>query len=239
MTGAPGPDTPVGPPVGTAAAEQRRQLATLAELIASAPLNLVSREDRSRVLELHVAEAVAVTTALAPAEGSRCLDLGSGGGLPGLVMAVLRPDAHIACLDARAKKMRFVEGAAAALGLSNVAVLSGRAEALARRDDLRCSYDTVVSRAVARASVVAELARGFLRPGGMLSVVKGPRYGEELDGFRRVATPLRYGAVSVRSIPAAPRPTWVIESRASGRCPEWIPRTNGVPQRQPLEEGDE
>jgi 16S rRNA (guanine527-N7)-methyltransferase len=210
------------------------QLSALAELIATAPLNLVSKRDRARVGELHVPESVAVTAALNIPPGRRVLDLGSGGGLPGLVLAVLRPDVTVVCLDARAKKMRFVVDTAGQLGLENVSVLAERAEMSARNPQQRERFDVVISRALASAAVVAELGRGFLRPGGWLHVVKSERYEDEVPTLRRVRGRLGYGRPRVIDVPDAPRPTWLVQLRAAGACPRWVPRKDGVPQQDPL-----
>lgn len=198
-------------------------------------MNLVSRRDRGNVLEVHITESRLVTRAMRLNANARCLDLGSGGGLPGLVIAVLRPDVAVTCLDARSKKMGFVQAAAKQLDLRNVSVYAGRAELLARHDGLRGAFDVVVSRALARMNVVAELARGFLAPSGMLSAVKGSRYPTELAAADEVASRLRYERVRIQEVRGCVRPTWLLNMRAIGLAPEWVPRQNGVPQAQPLE----
>ena len=208
----------------------------LADLIREAPLNVVSRRDRDGVRRLHIAESEAVAQALSLPSGARCLDLGSGGGLPGLVVAIVRPDIAVTCLDARAKKVRFIEEAAKALNLRNVEAVSGRAEIIGRDGSLRSSFSCVTCRAVARTSIVAELARAFLAPGGQLAVIKGPAHTDELDGAHRVADPLRYTMPVVAPLPGAPRPTWIVRMTAVGSVPDWVPRMDGVPQNEPLEE---
>lgn len=210
------------------------QLDRLAELIATAPLNLVSKRDRARVATVHVPESAAVVDALSLPPRRRVLDLGSGGGLPGLVLAILRPDVEVVCLDARAKKMDYVAGMIRELDLENATVVPARAEVAARRDELREAFDVVVSRALATAAVVAELARGFLRAGGWLYVVKSERYEEELPAVRRVRGRLSYGPPHIVDVGGAPRPTWLLQLRAVGACPRWVPRKDGMPQNEPL-----
>ena len=212
----------------------RERLDTLARLVAEAPLNLVSRRDRPVIREIHVAEAEAVTAALALAPGATLLDLGTGGGLPGLVIAILRPDVVVTCLDARAKKVRHVELMSNELRLTNVAVVARRAEEGAREARLRAAFDCVVSRALGAANVVAELGRGFVAPSGRLAVIKGPHHGEELARARAAAAGLRFHEPTVARVDAAPRPTWLLEMVAIGQPPPWVPRSNGVPQHDPL-----
>lgn len=181
-----------------------------------------------------MAEAEAVTAALALPPAARVLDLGSGGGLPGLVVAILRPDVAVTCLDARAKKMRYVEYIRSELRLTNVAVVARRAEEGAREKPLRAAFDCVVSRALGATNVVAELGRGFVAPAGRLAVVKGPQHREELAGARAAVGRLRFKEPTVLHVDAAPRATWLIEMVAIGEPPPWVPRPNGIPQHDPL-----
>jgi len=111
----------------------------------------------------------------------RVLDLGSGGGLPGLVLATYRPELELTLLEARRRACRFLREAVTALDLARVAVVEARAEDAARRPDLREAFDAVVARSFGPPAVTAECAVGFLRIGGRL-VVSEPPGGEERDG---------------------------------------------------------
>jgi 16S rRNA (guanine527-N7)-methyltransferase len=102
------------------------------------------------------------------------LDLGSGGGLPGLVLATYRPELELTLLEARQRACRFLREAVATLDLSQVLVVEARAEDAARRPDLRESFDVVVTRSFGPPAVTAECAVGFLRPGGRLVVSEPP-----------------------------------------------------------------
>lgn len=210
------------------------QLELLAGLIAGAPLNLVSRRDRADVRTLHVDEAVAVGRALDVRIGDRWLDLGTGGGLPGLALAICFPRAQWTLLDATAKKIAAVERFATVLELANVVTDCGRAEERARAGDLREAFDGVVTRALAALPVAAELARGFLRPGGLFAAVKGPRHREELAAVRPALPSLRFAAPETRRIGGTARPTWLVTMRAEGSAPHGVPRATGLPRSQPL-----
>jgi len=106
--------------------------------------------------------------------GGRVLDLGSGGGLPGLVLATARPDLGLTLLEARRRACRFLREAVADLGLTGVDVVEARAEEAARRPDLRETFDAVVARSFGPPAVTAECAVGFLRPAGRLVVSEPP-----------------------------------------------------------------
>ncbi len=99
----------------------------MADLLARSPLNLVSVRDRARLRELHLTEALAVGRALQPGVGETWLDLGTGGGLPGLVLAIAYPATHWVLIDATTKKVAAVAEIASRLGLPNVTTRSGRA----------------------------------------------------------------------------------------------------------------
>ena len=208
-------------------------LARLAGLLRAAPLNLVAAGDRAHVHERHVDECAAIGRALVPLPAGRWLDLGTGGGLPGLVLALQHPGVRWVLLDATRRKMEAVREFARELGLRNVEVAVGRAEALAR-GPLRGSFDGVVSRAVARLVVLAELARGFLCPGGRLVAVKGPAWDQELAEAGAGLELLGYGQPTVAAVAGTARPTWLVTIPAIGPPPGAFPRRDGVPRARPL-----
>lgn len=194
----------------------------------------MSARERGRVLEVHIPECVAVAEALAPSPGSSWLDLGTGGGLPGLVGAVVAPAVGWTLVDARRKKTAAVEGFARELGLDNVTVVTGRAEELAHVPAHRERYDGVVSRAVATLPVLAELARGFCAPHGVIAAVKGPSWPDEVDWLGPALRRLRLATPSVQALSAPERPTVLVTMRPTGPAPTRYPRAVGVPASKPL-----
>lgn len=210
--------------------------ARLAELIAASPHNLVSRGDRQLVATAHLPEAVAVGAALEPASGSRWLDLGTGGGLPGLALAIGWPEVSWTLLDSTRKKVQAVEQFAAALDLRNVTVVAERAEAAAHHRSHRGTFDGVVARAVAPLPVLVELARGFLRPGGILAAIKGPAWEEELSAAREALRVLRLREPMAVHLTSVARTTWLVTMRADGAPQPGFPRRVGVPRQDPIHE---
>ncbi len=151
-------------------------------------LNLTSARALADVWRVHIFDSLAVLPVLddltgtgsrpAPAAGDasgrtlRVVDIGCGGGLPGLPLACVRPDIRFTLIDATRRKTEAVRRMAAGLGLTNVEVVWGRAEALAVSPAHREQYDVTLARAVAELRVLVGYAAGFLRVGGQAWVHK-------------------------------------------------------------------
>ena len=153
----------------------------LARLLAmNERMNLTAIEDPVAAWERHVLDAWTLLPLLAGLPvGARLLDVGSGGGVPGIPLAIARPDLAVTLVEATQKKAAFLEAVVASLGLSNVRVHARRAEELSR-GELRRTFDVVTARAVARLAKLIPLTAPFLRPGALLLLVKGQRADEEL-----------------------------------------------------------
>lgn len=218
---------------GTLPPDQASLLDAYADFLATAPLNLVARAARTQVRS-HIDETRALHTLIALEPGTRWIDLGTGGGLPGLVLAVLSPATEWVLIDSVGKKVDAVSAFVRDAGIENIVLRQGRAEELAWETGLRGTAAGVTTRAVAALDVVAELTRGFLRPGGLSIAVKGPRVQDELPAFAGVRSRLGYGEHELVDVPAAPRPTWLVIMRAVGAPPRGVPRGTGLPQHRPL-----
>ncbi|NRF69369.1 16S rRNA (guanine(527)-N(7))-methyltransferase RsmG [Aquincola sp. S2] len=140
--------------------------------------NLTALREPSEMLSHHLLDCLAVLPALARhAKGRplRILDVGSGGGLPGVVLAVAQPDWSVTCIDAVAKKSGFVRQVAGELALPNLRSVHGRVEALPAEG----RFDVIVSRAFASLADFTELSRTQLAPGGVWLAMKGRAPDEE------------------------------------------------------------
>ncbi len=166
--------------------------------------------------ERHIPESAGLA-ALLPSgpPQQRLIDVGRGGGFPGVVIAILRPDIHVTLLDGRKKKTDFLRTVAEELCL-DVTVLRGRAEELILSDH-GGAYDLATARAVAPMVRLLPWTLPFLRPGGMLYAVKGERWSEELDDAQEVLRRLRGRVVATPSeigsgTPNAPRTVIVMRA---------------------------
>ncbi|MGI8575891.1 MAG: 16S rRNA (guanine(527)-N(7))-methyltransferase RsmG [Egibacteraceae bacterium] len=210
------------------------QLDRLAALVQASPLNLVSASDRALVRTRHVEESWQVGEVLNCQPAQRWMDLGTGGGFPGLALAIRFPETRFTLLDSVRKKLEAIKRLASELQLTNVRAVWDRAERVARMKGERQAYDGVVSRAVGSLLLVAELSRGFLRPDGRLMIVKGPAVVHELAELRAWHGPLRLTEPVVSRVEHSGRDVRVVAMTATGAAPDWVPRAVGLPGKQPL-----
>jgi 16S rRNA (guanine527-N7)-methyltransferase len=130
-------------------------------------------------VEDHIVHAGRFVRASGEEVPGRVIDLGSGAGVPGFVLALAWPDARVVLLDAMAKRVAFLQWAVEELGIgSRVDVLQGRAEELGADPSYRASFDLASARGFGPPAVTAECASGFLRTGGRL-IVSEPPDGQE------------------------------------------------------------
>ena len=136
---------------------------------------LMSLSDRERIERRHFAESLILLEALVQtgAFGSPAIDIGSGGGFPGVPIKIVEPELELTLLEANGKKAAFLEDLVRELPLSGVRVVNDRAETAAHDPAHREVYALAVARAVAPLRVLAELTLPFLRPGGYLATPKG------------------------------------------------------------------
>ena len=145
----------------------------------NATYNLTAVREPAQMLTRHIADCLAAVPALrrhlAGANGRRLLDVGSGGGLPGVVFAILHPELAVTCVDTVGKKAAFVRQVAVELGLRNLASEHARVEKLKAPP-----FDLIASRAFASLADFASLTRPLLAPTGVWLAMKGKRPDDEI-----------------------------------------------------------
>jgi len=165
-----------------------------AELLATAGVErgLLGPHEVDRVWERHLLNSAAVGELLE--HGERVVDIGSGAGLPGIPLAIARPDLDITLLEPLLRRSEFLKEVVAELGLT-VEVARGRAEESWVRERFG-ERDSAVSRAVAALDKLTKWSMPLLRPGGRMIAIKGERAPDEVQEHRRVMAAA--GAVDVR-----------------------------------------
>lgn len=158
-------------------------------------VNLTRIVDEKDFIEKHLLDAI---TCPLKANEKQILDLGSGGGIPGVPLAIYYPDRHFTLIDSTAKKMKAVKAITEKIGLTNVTCISGRAEELGKQPENREKFDAVCARAVAAFNILDELCAPFLKKGGTFYAWKGQQAEEEIAAAK--AGPEKLGLGEIRII---------------------------------------
>jgi 16S rRNA (guanine527-N7)-methyltransferase len=150
---------------------------------ANETMNLTRIVDRAAAEVQHIGDALTLLPFL-PAGNISLADVGTGGGVPGIPLAIARPDISVTLIESTKKKAVFLERAAAELGLANLRVVAERAEDVGV-SDLRETFDVAVARAVATLDWLAEWCMPLVKPKGKMLAMKGKRAAEELPAAAR------------------------------------------------------
>jgi len=162
------------------------------------------------------------------------VDVGSGGGLPGLPLKIVRPDLELTLIEADQDKAAFLVHACAQLGLEGVRVVARRAEDAGQDPRLRETFDIAVARALAPMPVLAELCLGLVRIGGRLLAQKTE--GEATNTGERAIEIMGGTLVAVHPAPSGVRHAGtVVVIEKTRPTPDAYPRRPGLPNRKPLQ----
>jgi 16S rRNA (guanine527-N7)-methyltransferase len=206
-------------------------------LEANQTVNLTRVVEPDAVARLHLLDALAALPLLDALAATSAIDLGSGGGVPGLPLAIARRSMPWTLVDSSAKKATLLRRFADRLALTNVNVLAERAELLGRDPGHRERYELVTARACAPLPVLAELALPLLRPGGHLVAWKGPLRENDAEVRAGNAACALLGGGPLRLIDAGHDALVghrfvIVEKRSPTAA--GFPRRPGVPARRPL-----
>jgi 16S rRNA (guanine527-N7)-methyltransferase len=211
------------------------RLAAFGDLLLRAEHNVTSIDDPVSIERLHFLDALVLLDLTDVTSAHRVVDVGSGGGVPAVVLAVALPAADVVAVESVRKKCDFIARAAETLDLSNLTVECTRAEAFGR-SAARESFDVAVIRAVASLPVDAELTAPLVRVGGLFVAMKGALSDEERVSGREALAILGIDALEsrqVRPFPGADN-RWLYFGRKTGHTPPAYPRRVGVPTKRPL-----
>jgi 16S rRNA (guanine527-N7)-methyltransferase len=161
--------------------DQSQKIASLGEIYRewNSKINVISRKDIVFFYERHVLHSLGIAKVCQFKAGAHVLDVGTGGGFPGIPLAILFPEVQFHLVDSIAKKIKVVDNAVAALDLKNVTTQRTRVE------DLNDQYDYTVSRAVARMISFYRWVQKQVKPGGTILYLKGGDIDEEMQELNK------------------------------------------------------
>ena len=200
--------------------------------------NVIGTREVEEILLDHVLDSLSCLLFRPLVEAGSLIDVGSGGGLPGIPLGVLNPEMNTTLLEATGKKAEFLRYVTESLGLGNTRVLGDRAESVGVSKGNRGNYDIAAIRAVAGLNVNCEYCVPLLREGGYMISMKGRLDKSEVAAGERAANLL--GAELSEIIPVSFLPELpakernLIVVRKVAATPERYPRKNGVPKKSPL-----
>ena len=166
--------------------EQKQQVEKLEQLYTewNEKINVISRKDMNGLYEKHILHSLGIAKVMPFADGTKVLDIGTGGGFPGIPLAILFPEVSFTLIDSIGKKIKVVEAVSEGLGLKNVTIVHGRAEKLKEK------FHFVVSRAVTQMPEFLRWLKGkfekeqFNEKHNGVLYLKGGDLAEELAGLR-------------------------------------------------------
>lgn len=203
--------------------------------ILGAEFNVTGLADPLEIERAHFLDSLSLLDLECVSSAASVVDVGSGAGLPALVLALALPNAEIVAVESQRKKCAHIRHVAQALSLLNLEVYCGRAEEYGRSAG-RESHGVVVSRAVASLPVLAEYSLPLLRVGGTMLAMKGAVSNQELTQAEKALGILGAGpmeAVRVLPFPDAHN-RWVYCARKVHATPDEYPRRSGIPAKRPL-----
>lgn len=212
--------------------EAHRLDAYLAHLLeTNAKFNLTAVRDEAEAWERHILDSLTLIAPLASVEARNVADVGSGGGLPGIPLAICLPDVRFTLIEATGKKAAFLRESVERLALRNVEVAQERAETLGQdHHRFRGRFDAVMARAVGPLRILLELTVPLAKVGGFVFAIKGQKAEDELAEAKAALHALH--AVHSRTIATPTGRVVVIEKLR--QTPRMYPRAPGEPKRRPL-----
>ena len=195
-------------------------------LVMNEQINLTSIREPADFIKKHILDSLAILSEF-DEKAKTILDLGTGGGFPGIPLAIMRPQTHIVLMDATVKKLKVVKQMADELGLTNVTILQGRAEELGKQAQYREQFEVVVSRAVAHFAILAELAIPLVKEGGFFFAMKGRNYQDEMSNANKICKNLGGKIVAYEPYMIDDTKNMIIKIKKEARTPAQYPRAYG------------
>ena len=167
-------------------------------------INLTAVRDRDEAAVKHLLDSLAITDLPEYKSAKTVIDVGTGAGFPGSLLAIVSPDKEFVLLDSTLKRLKVIDEFAAALGVSNLKTLHARAEEINRKPEYSGAFDLCVSRAVANLDTLSKWCVPFVRKGGCFIAYKGEAYAEEANAASKTLKRLDASVVRADSYKDVP-----------------------------------
>ncbi|MCL5991493.1 MAG: 16S rRNA (guanine(527)-N(7))-methyltransferase RsmG [Bacteroidetes bacterium] len=148
-------------------------------------VNLISRKDIENVLENHILHSLSVLKYINLSLKSRCLDLGTGGGLPGIPISIANPEARMFLVDSIGKKIKITDMMAKHTGNKYIKAIYARVEDLAELREYNSNFDFIFARAVSDAEQIVKWTRNLLKQSGKIVLFKGGDLTDEIEKLKK------------------------------------------------------
>lgn len=201
-------------------------------------MNLTAITEEDEVITKHIIDSVSLVACLDRKylENAKVIDVGTGAGLPGMILKIVFPNMKMTLFDSLKKRLVFLEEVISVLGLKEVTTVHGRAEDYGRDKKMRESYDLAVSRAVANMSSLSEYCLPFVKKNGYFAAYKSAESQEEIrnagNALKTLGGEIEKDAEFV--LPDSDIRRRIVLVRKVRQTPAAYPRKAGVPAKEPL-----
>lgn len=198
-------------------------------------INLTAITDDEGIALKHFLDCLLCGTVVPFEDGKSIIDVGTGAGFPGLVLAAAYPNVNVTLLDSTGKKLKAVEAIAEAMGVKNVKIVHARAEEAGKKTEFRERYDFATARAVAELRVLSEYALPFVKKGGFFISLKGATAKEEIAGSANALNVLggKTDSLNELVLPAGDKRAIIKIKKISQTSPKY-PRPSAQIAKKPL-----
>jgi len=197
-------------------------------------INLTAITDKEEFIAKHFVDSVLCYGFKEYVNAESIIDVGTGGGFPGIPLAIISPDKYFVLAYSLNKRLKVINTLTDELGIDNAETVHGRAEELAKNKHYRESFDLCISRAVANLAVLAEYCLPFIKKGGYLLAYKGPDAEEELERAAKAIKVLggKFNRIESVELDGYDHNIVVIEKIKD--TPAKYPRKAGTPAKEPI-----
>ena len=198
-------------------------------------INLTAITDDEGIAVKHFLDCLLVSKAADFKKGSKVIDVGTGAGFPGLVIAAAYPEVEVTLLDSTGKKLKAVENMAQEMGVTNAQVIHMRAEEAGKKPEFREKYDFATARAVAELRVLLEYTLPFVKVGGTFLSLKGASAVDEIDGAKVSLKTLggKIEGINEFTLPGGDKRA-IINVKKISHIPPKFPRVSAQIAKKPL-----